>query len=112
MKLGVIPATISPYVVARIGVSNSRRLFMTGEAITSEAAVHAQLVNVIVDDDKARCGVGSWAASGGAWREGRATWEDALGGCDVGGTVTGRIAACSRIGSHGGAGRAAPRDGG
>ena len=53
VKLGVIPATISPYVVARIGVSNSRRLFMTGEAITSETARQMGLVNEVVGDDAA-----------------------------------------------------------
>jgi len=52
VKLGVIPATISPYVVARIGVSNARRFFMTGEAITSDVAIAAGLVNIAVDDEK------------------------------------------------------------
>ena len=52
VKLGVIPATISPHVVARIGVSNSRRFFMTGEAMSSETAVKVGLVHVLVDDDK------------------------------------------------------------
>ena len=36
VKLGVIPATISPYVVAKVGPSRARRLFMTGEAIRAE----------------------------------------------------------------------------
>jgi len=52
VKLGVIPATISPYVVEKIGVANSRRLFMTGEAITSEQATKINLVQVLVDDEK------------------------------------------------------------
>lgn len=31
VKLGLIPATISPYVIARIGAANARRFFLTGE---------------------------------------------------------------------------------
>jgi len=49
VKLGVIPATISPYVVAKIGPSNARRLFMTGEAITVDKAVASGLVQEVVD---------------------------------------------------------------
>ena len=30
-KLGIIPAVISPFVLAKIGVSHARRLFLTGE---------------------------------------------------------------------------------
>ena len=37
VKLGVIPATISPYVVAKIGPANARRLFMTGETAARRA---------------------------------------------------------------------------
>ena len=47
VKLGVIPATISPYVVARIGPANARRMFMTGETINAEKAVQIGLVQEI-----------------------------------------------------------------
>ena len=49
VKLGVIPATISPYVVAKIGPSNARRLFMTGETINVDKAVACGLVQEVVD---------------------------------------------------------------
>jgi len=49
VKLGVIPATISPYVVAKIGPSNARRLFMTGETINAEKAKEVGLVQEIVN---------------------------------------------------------------
>lgn len=48
VKLGVIPATISPYVLAKIGPSNARRLFMTGETITGEKAISLGLVQEVV----------------------------------------------------------------
>ena len=47
VKLGVIPATISPYVVGKIGASNSRRLFMTGETINAEKAKEIGLVQEV-----------------------------------------------------------------
>jgi methylglutaconyl-CoA hydratase len=49
VKLGVIPATISPYVVAKIGPSNARRLFMTGETLNVDKAVAIGLVQEVVD---------------------------------------------------------------
>jgi len=49
VKLGVIPATISPYVVGKIGASNSRRLFMTGETINAEKAKEIGLVQEVVN---------------------------------------------------------------
>ena len=48
VKLGVIPATISPYVVAKIGPPNARRLFMTGETIPAEKALAMGLVQEVV----------------------------------------------------------------
>ena len=48
VKLGVIPATISPYVVAKIGPSHARRLFMTGETISAEKAKEIGLVQEVV----------------------------------------------------------------
>ena len=49
VKLGVIPATISPYVVAKIGPSNARRLFMTGETINVDKAREMGLVQEVVE---------------------------------------------------------------
>eukprot|EP00658_Telonema_sp_P-2_P085026 TRINITY_DN9594_c0_g3_i1.p1 TRINITY_DN9594_c0_g3~~TRINITY_DN9594_c0_g3_i1.p1 ORF type:complete len:339 (-),score=92.44 TRINITY_DN9594_c0_g3_i1:214-1230(-) len=49
VKLGVIPATISPYVIARIGVSNAKRLFCTAEAPLASVAKDYGLVNEVVE---------------------------------------------------------------
>ena len=43
-RLGLIPATISPYVVARIGEAHARRLFMSGRIFDSEEASRYGLV--------------------------------------------------------------------
>lgn len=50
-RLGLIPAVISPFVIAKIGQSNVRELFLTGEQFN---AVHAQrigLVHHVVGED-------------------------------------------------------------
>ena len=53
VKLGVIPATISPYVVAKIGPANARRLFMTGETVNVDKAKEIGLVQEVVDTPEA-----------------------------------------------------------
>ncbi|MFW6124137.1 MAG: enoyl-CoA hydratase/isomerase family protein [Acidobacteriota bacterium] len=45
VKIGLIPAAISPYVVRRIGESKAREYFLTGERITAEKAEKLGLVN-------------------------------------------------------------------
>lgn len=48
VKLGIIPSIIAPYVLAKIGASQSRRYFMTGERITARRACEIGLVHEIV----------------------------------------------------------------
>jgi methylglutaconyl-CoA hydratase len=50
VKLGIVPAVISPYVIAKIGESHSRALFMTGERFDAERALRIGLVHRVVDD--------------------------------------------------------------
>jgi len=50
VKLGVIPATISPHVSGKIGVSNCKRLFCTAENCNMRMAKDMGLVQVVVDD--------------------------------------------------------------
>jgi methylglutaconyl-CoA hydratase len=47
-KLGLIPATISPYVVAAIGERQARRYFVTGESFTAAEAYRIGLLHDIV----------------------------------------------------------------
>jgi methylglutaconyl-CoA hydratase len=50
-KLGIIPSVISSYVVNRIGLSNMRRLFITGERFTSEYANVIGLIDYVIPND-------------------------------------------------------------
>jgi methylglutaconyl-CoA hydratase len=48
VKLGLVPAVISPYVVAAIGVRQARRLFLTGEIIDAAEAGRIGLLHQVV----------------------------------------------------------------
>ena len=48
-KLGIIPAVISPFVLAKIGVSNARALFLTGERFSAERAERVGLIHEVVE---------------------------------------------------------------
>lgn len=47
VNLGLVPGIISPYVVSRIGLTNARRLFLTGEIFQSWEAKDMDLVNYV-----------------------------------------------------------------
>ena len=49
VRLGIIPAVISPFVFARIGAGAARRLFLTGERFDAETALRIGLVHVVTD---------------------------------------------------------------
>jgi methylglutaconyl-CoA hydratase len=48
VKLGIIPAVISPFVLAKIGVSQARALFLTGERFNAQRALTIGLVHEVV----------------------------------------------------------------
>jgi methylglutaconyl-CoA hydratase len=50
VKLGIIPAVISPYALRRIGESAARRYFVTGERFDAETALRIGLVHDVTDD--------------------------------------------------------------
>ena len=50
VKLGIIPAVISPFALAKIGPSAARRYFLTGELFDSATALRIGLVHEIVED--------------------------------------------------------------
>ncbi len=52
-KLGIIPAVISPFVLAKIGESHARALFATGQRFDAERALRIGLVHEVVDDEGA-----------------------------------------------------------
>jgi methylglutaconyl-CoA hydratase len=50
-KLGIIPAVISPFVLAKIGVSQARALFLTGERFDAARAMRMGLVHEVAQAD-------------------------------------------------------------
>lgn len=52
VKLGIIPSVISTYVVKRIGLSNMRRLFITGERFSSEYAKEIGLIDYVTSEEE------------------------------------------------------------
>jgi len=51
-KLGLIPATIAPYVIEAIGARHARRYFLTAERFTAAEAFRIGLVHDIVPGDE------------------------------------------------------------
>jgi methylglutaconyl-CoA hydratase len=52
VKLGLVPAVISPYVVAAIGPRHARRLFVTGEVFDASHAQRIGLLHEVVPADE------------------------------------------------------------
>ena len=50
VRLGITPATISPFVVSKIGNTAAKELMLTGRRFTAEEAKEFRLVNVVVDE--------------------------------------------------------------
>ena len=50
VRLGIIPAVISPFVLPRIGAGAARRYFLTGERFEAEAALRIGLVHEVAED--------------------------------------------------------------
>jgi methylglutaconyl-CoA hydratase len=61
-KLGIIPAVISPFALAKIGVSHARRLFLTGERFGARRAQAIGLVHEVVSADALDAAVDAIAA--------------------------------------------------
>jgi enoyl-CoA hydratase/carnithine racemase len=49
VKLGIVPAVISPFVLPKIG-QHARRYFLTGERFDAQTALHIGLVHEVADD--------------------------------------------------------------
>ena len=50
VRLGITPATISPFVVRRIGHTAAKELMLTGRLFYAEEARQFRLVNAVVDE--------------------------------------------------------------
>lgn len=98
VKLGIIPAVISPFVLPRIG-EHARRYFLTGERFDAETALRIGLVGEVTDDlDASVERVLSELLTSGpeAAREAKRLVRDRPGGEE-----TARIAARLRAGDEG-----------
>lgn len=52
VKIGLVPAAISPYVIRRIGESKAREYFLTGERISARKALDIGLINEVVPPEE------------------------------------------------------------
>lgn len=52
VKIGLVPACISPYIIRKVGEGGCREFFITGERLTAEKALKAGLVNSVVPIEK------------------------------------------------------------
>ena len=50
VRLGIVPAVISPFALAKIGTSAARRWFVTGERFTADVALRIGLIHEVADD--------------------------------------------------------------
>jgi methylglutaconyl-CoA hydratase len=50
VKLGIVPAVISPFALAKIGPSAARRLFVTGERFGADVALRIGLVHEVTEN--------------------------------------------------------------
>ena len=60
VKIGLIPATISPYVIAAIGARAARRYFTTAEAFSADTAQQLGLISEIADEQALDQTIAQW----------------------------------------------------
>ena len=63
VKLGLIPATISPYVIRAMGTRAAHRYFLTAERFSAAEALRIGLVHEVVTADQLDASVGALAQS-------------------------------------------------
>jgi methylglutaconyl-CoA hydratase len=63
VKLGMIPATISPYVVMTIGEKAARRLFMSAQTVQGHEALALGFFSAVVEEDELDTAVDALAAT-------------------------------------------------
>ncbi len=50
VKLGLIPATIAPYVIEAVGARRARQLFLTANIFDADYAAHAGLIDMVLPE--------------------------------------------------------------
>lgn len=89
VRLGIIPANIGPYVVARMGAVRAQEIFMNGRIFDAAEARRLDLVNRVVHEDALDAAVEAevapyLACAPGAVRAGKALLRQLSGGVDRG----------------------------
>ena len=98
VRLGIIPAVVSPFVLARLG-SAARRYFLTGERFGAETALRIGLIDEVAEDvDSAVVSIVDAILAGGpeAVREAKLLVRERPAGAE-----TARIAAARRTSAEG-----------
>lgn len=62
VRLGLVPAVISPYVIGAVGARWARRLFLTGERFGTDLALRIGLVHEVLPADRLAARAGEIAA--------------------------------------------------
>jgi methylglutaconyl-CoA hydratase len=62
VRLGLVPAVIAPFVIAKIGRSAARELFLTGARFSAERARTLGLVHAVVADDEVDAAIRGYLA--------------------------------------------------
>jgi methylglutaconyl-CoA hydratase len=52
VRLGIVPAVISPFCIRRLGEMKAMRLFLTGEPVDAATALDYGLVDIVAPDDQ------------------------------------------------------------
>ncbi|MCE5233939.1 MAG: enoyl-CoA hydratase-related protein [Mizugakiibacter sp.] len=68
VKLGLVPAVISPYVIAAVGARHARRLFLSGEVFDAAEAARVGLLHQVVPATELDAAIDRalhWLAKGG-----------------------------------------------
>jgi methylglutaconyl-CoA hydratase len=63
VRLGILPAVISPFVVRRIGPGAARPLFLTGDRFDARRAFELGLVDQVVASEALDAAVSGWVAA-------------------------------------------------
>ncbi len=85
VRLGLTPATISPFVIAKIGVTQARRWFLTAEGFGSAQALAMGLIHeTAIDGEAADAVIANWlahlgSAAPGAVADAKALIRDVAG---------------------------------
>ncbi len=63
VKIGLVPACISPYVLKRVGERYGREYFLTGERLTADKALQCGLVNKVVPPEELDAAVDAYVGN-------------------------------------------------